>query len=150
MHRFCVILPPQNRSNRADCSAWNRISAYGSDSEVVDDCPVVPWGRVPSYLTDVHLSPLIEGWFGPMRRCVCNVRSIHRLHNFFVCKSFQAKQSSTPIEPSTPDRSDMVQTPTTRSKPNRPLVSGLAATFSRFDVRSSRLLSLKSSLGSRL
>ena len=55
--------------NRANCSAYNRMSAHGFDSKVVDDCPVVPWERVALQLVDSQPSPPIDYWFGPMRRC---------------------------------------------------------------------------------
>ena len=54
-----------NGPNCTDCSAWNRIPAYGSDSKVVDDRFVVPWERLALHLVDSQPSPPTEGWFGP-------------------------------------------------------------------------------------
>ena len=58
-------LSAPNRSNRTDCSASNRISAYSSDSKVVDNRFVVSWERLALRLVDSQPSPPIEGWFGP-------------------------------------------------------------------------------------
>ena len=65
LQRLQPILWCGNGPNRTDCSAWNRISAYGSDSKVVDDRFAVPWGRVALHLVESQPSPQIEGWFGP-------------------------------------------------------------------------------------
>ena len=127
LQRFSTL----NRSNRTDCLASNRISAYGSNSKVVDDWFVVPWDRVRSHFEIESVSPPIDCWFGPMRRCAvdCLDPPIARAReNFFVRKLFQANQVSTPIQLSTPVRSSMVpMLADTRLKPNRPLIGGLTA-----------------------